>query len=452
MSERGTSVIEQAFPDQAQLEGLANDVLKEARAQGADAAEAGVSFGTGLSVTVRMGDVETLEFNRDRGLGVTVYFGHCKGSANTSDWSPSAIRETVQAACSIARFTGEDRCAGLAPPELMAHEIPDLDLHHPWALDAEAAIELAQDCESSARGFDERVTNSEGATVSTHQGISVYGNTHGFVGGYAGTRHGTSCAVIGRDGESMQRDFWYTAARAPEELESAAAVGRHAAERTVRRLNAQRLSTRQAPVLFAAEVATGLLGHFVAAIRGGKLYRNASFLVDYLGKSVFPEHVDIVERPHLKGALGSAPFDGEGVATADRDLVSGGILKGYVLDSYSACRLGMQTTGNAGGVHNLAIRPGEKDLSALLRDMGTGLLVTELMGQGVNYVNGDYSRGASGFWVEQGEIRYPVEEITIAGNLGEMFRNLSAVGSDVDTRGTIRTGSLLIDRMTIAGE
>ncbi|NIP73852.1 MAG: metalloprotease PmbA [Gammaproteobacteria bacterium] len=452
MSGDDESVVEQSFPEQSELEALAREALREAHAQGASAAEAGVSFGAGLSVTVRLGEVETLEFNRDRGLGVTVYVGQRKGSANTSDWSRAAIKETVAAACTIARFTSEDECAGLADARLMASQVPDLDLFHPWALEAEAAIELARTCEEAARALDGRISNSEGGTVSAHQGISVYGNAHGFLGGYAGTRHAISCSVIGRQGESMQRDYWYTTARDAGELERAESVGRRAAERTVRRLGARRLTTRRAPVVFAAEIATGVLGHLVAAVRGGKLYRNASFLVDHLGRQIFPRHVHIVERPHLPKALGSAPFDGEGVVTRDRELVSEGVLRGYVLDSYSARKLGMETTGNAGGVHNLSIRPGRHDLAGLLRQMDTGLLVTEVMGHGVNYVTGDYSRGAAGFWVENGELQYPVEEITIAGNLHEMFMNLAEVGTDVDIRGTIRTGSLLIEDMMIAGE
>lgn len=452
MTQGAESVVEQAFPDQAQLESLVQQALAEARSQGASAAEAGVSFDAGLSVTVRLGEVETLEFNRDRGLGITVYFGQRKGSASTSDWSAAAVKETVQAACAIARYTGEDPCAGLADPALMARDIPDLQLCHPWGVAPEEAIEIARSCEDEARGFDARISNSEGASVSSHQGISVYGNSHGFVGGYPTTRHSISCAVIGKDDRGMQRDYWYTVARDAADMEGAAAVGRKAAERTVRRLGGRRLKTRQAPVLFVAELATGLLAHLVAAVRGGKLYRRASFLLDHLGKPIFPEFVRIEERPHLKKALGSAPFDSEGVATKPRDLVRDGVLQGYVLDSYSARRLGMQTTANAGGVHNLSIAPGERDLDALLKEMDTGLLVTELMGQGINYVTGDYSRGAAGFWVENGEIQYPVEEFTIAGNLRAMFAGLVAVGNDVETRGSIRSGSLLLEPMTIAGE
>ncbi|MEJ2345722.1 MAG: metalloprotease PmbA [Gammaproteobacteria bacterium] len=452
MSRTAESVVERAFPERARLEELAAFVLKEARGRGASAAETGVSFGAGLSVTVRKGEVDTLEFNRDRGLSVTVYFGHSKGSASTSDWSEPAVREAVAAACSIARLTAEDPCAGLADAERMATEVPDLDLFHPWPLTAEDAIGIARACEGAALEADQRITNSEGGSVSSHQGVTVYGNSHGFVGGYTGTRHSVSCAVIGAHGNSMQRDYWYTIARDASDMEAAEAVGRHAAQRTVRRLDGRRLKTRQAPVLFAAEIASGVLGHLVAAVRGGKLYRNASFLVDHLGKRIFPEFVTIRERPHLKKALGSAAFDAEGVATTDRELVGNGVLNGYVLDSYSARRLGMETTGNAGGVHNLVIEPGSYDAVGLLQQMDTGLLVTEVMGQGINYVTGDYSRGAAGFWVENGEIQYPVEEITIAGNLADMFMQLAEVGTDVDSRGNIHTGSLLIGNMMIAGE
>lgn len=452
MSDTAQSLTKSAFPQLDTLQNLTADVLAEAKSQGASSAEAGVSFGAGLSVTVRLGEVETLEFNRDRGLAVTVYFGQRKGSASTSDWSAAAVRETVAAACDIARFTAEDDCAGLADAELMVRDIPDLDLCHPWDITPEAAIDLARSCEAQALNFDPRIVNSEGGSVFSHQGMTFYGNSHGFLGGYAGTRHSISCSVIGRHGEGMQRDYWYSAARDRADLEPAEVVGRTAAERTVRRLDARRLSTRQAPVIFAAEIATGILGHMVSAVRGGKLYRKASFLLDHLGKQIFPEWVQVREQPHLAKALGSAPFDNEGVATRERDLIRGGILQGYVLDSYSARKLAMQTTGNAGGVHNLSIACGDKDLTGLLREMGTGLLVTEVMGQGINYVNGDYSRGATGFWVEGGEIQYPVEEITIAGNMADMFRKLVAVGNDVDQRGNIRSGSLLIEQMTIAGE
>ncbi len=437
----------------ARLQQVVHDLLAEARRQGASAAEAGVSSDQGLSVTVRLGEVETVEHTRDNGLGVTVYFGQHKGSASTSDLSPQAIQDTVRAACNIARYTSEDPYAGLADPELMAREIPPLDLHHPWPISAAAAVTHARACEDAARAYDRRITNSEGATLDTHQGVFVYGNSHGFLGGYPTSRHSLSCAVVGEDSAGgMQRDYWYTTARAAADLEPADSVGRRAAERTVARLGARRLGTRQAPVVFRSEVAVGLLRSLVGAVRGPALYRRASFLLDALGQAVFPAFVRIHEDPLRPRGLGSSPFDDEGVATRPRDLVADGLLAGYVLDSYAARRLGMQTTGNAGGVRNLTMEPGELDLPGLLREMGSGLLVTELMGQGVNLVTGDYSRGAAGFWVENGEIAFPVEEITIAGNLRDMFRQLAAVGRDADCPGSFRTGSWLIEAMTIAGQ
>jgi PmbA protein len=440
------------LPQPAELETLVRLVLDESKACGASAAEAGVSLEAGLSVTVRLGEVETLEYHRDRGVGVTVYFGQRKGSASTSDFAPQALRETVRAACDIARYTSEDDCAGLADAALMARDIPDLDLCHPWDVDAARGIEIAQRCEAAARTADARITNSEGATLSSHQGLRVYGNSHGFIAGYPSTRHSLSCSVIAGRDDQMQRDYWYSVARRHEDLEDAEHIGRMAAERTLRRLNGRKLGTRQVPVIFAAEIATGLFRSFVGAVRGSSLYRKSSFLLDHLGKPVFPEFVHIHEQPHLRGALGSSPFDSEGVATRARDLIANGVLQSYVLDSYSARKLGMQTTGNAGGVHNLSVDSGALDADGLLREMGTGLLVTELMGQGVNMVTGDYSRGAAGFWVENGAIQYPVEEITIAGNLKDMFMHIVAIGTDVERRGNYRTGSVLIERMTVAGE
>ncbi len=434
------------------LKGAVAQVLEEANRQGASSAEAAVSADQGLSVTARLGDVETLEYHKDQGVGVTVYFGKRKGTASTSDLRPAALREAVGAACRIARYTAEDSCAGLADPELMAGDYPDLDLDHPWEVTAEQAIEIAKACEDAARSQDERIVNSEGASVNTFRGTAVYGNSHGFLGGYTGTRHSLSCSVIGEQDGAMQRDYWYSVSRDNEHLESPETVGREAARRTVHRLGARRLTTRQVPVVFACDVARSVLGHFVGAVRGGALYRKASFLLDHLDQPVFPDFVRIHEQPHLKGALGSAPFDSEGVATRSRDLVGNGVLKSYVLDTYSGCKLGMQSTGNAGGTRNLTIDPGEHDLDGLLKYMDTGLFVTELIGHGINMVTGDYSRGAAGFWVEGGEVQFPVEEITIAGNLKDMFMNLAAVGNDVDTRGNILTGSLLIEGMTLAGE
>jgi PmbA protein len=437
--------------DEQFYQDVVSNLLTEARSQGATAAEADASIVKGLSVTVRMGEVETVEYNQDRGLGVTVYQGQRKGSASTSDFSPGAVKEAVTAALNIARYTSGDDYAGLADAALMAHDYPDLDLYHPWHITAEDAIEQATECEAAARRVDERISNSEGASVSTHTGFRVYGNTHGFVGSYPSSRHSVSCSVIAREGDSMQRDYWYSAVRNAANLEAATQVGEKAAQRTLRRLNGRRLGTTRVPVLFAAEVASSLLTHFISAIQGASLYRRSSFLLDSLGEEVFPEFVTVREQPHIPCSIGGAPFDSEGVGTREREIVSRGVVEGYVLDSYAARKLNMQTTGNAGGVHNLSINHGELDLDGLLRKMGTGLLVTELMGQGVNRVTGDYSRGAAGFWVENGEIRYPVEEITVAGNLRDMFRQIVAVGRDVDTRRNVRTGSILLESMTVAG-
>lgn len=435
-----------------QLDACVAQVLGEARAQGASQAEAGVSVDSGLTLTVRLGEVETLEYQRDRGIGVTVYFGQRKGSASSSDLSPSALKETVRAACSIARYTAADDCAGLADALLMAREFPDLDLCHPWDLAPEQAIEIAARCEAAARGFDARIRNSEGATVTTHQGLRVYGNSHGFLAGYASTTHSLTCVVIGGESGGMQRDYWYSTARDPQELESVEAVGVKAAERTVARLGARKLGTRRAAVLFTPEVARGLIGHFLGAMRGGAQYREASFLLKAAGQQVFPDFVQLSERPHLKKALASAAFDNEGVATRDAEIVDHGVATTYLLDSYAARKLKLTSTGHAGGVRNLIVKPGALDYTGLLKHMGTGLVVTDLMGQGVNHVTGDYSRGAAGFWVENGEVAYPVEEITVAGNLRDMYKNMVAIGNDVDLRGSIRTGSILVGEMTIAGE
>ncbi len=433
------------------LTSLVADILAEAKQQGASAAEAGLSVDRGLSVNVRLGEVETIEHHRSQGLGVTVYFGQSKGTASSSDLSAQAVRETVAAACRIAKYAAEDEYAGLPDAELLATEFPDLDLYHPWDLVVDGAIQLAKRCEDAARGYHPDISNSEGANLNTYQGLRVAGNSLGFLHGYPSSRHSMSCSVIGGVGDNMQRDDWWTVARDAADLEPAESVGRKAAERTVRRLGGQSLSTRHCPVIFAAEVAGGLIGHFIGAIRGGNLYRKSTFLLDQLGKPVFPGFIHIHEQPHLRKALGSAPYDGEGVATHPHDLVKDGILESYVLSTYSARKLGMKTTGNAGGVHNLILDPGELDLPSLLKKMGTGLLVNELMGQGVNIVTGDYSRGAGGFWVENGEIQYPVEEITIAGNLKDMLMNIVTVGNDVDLRGNTRTGSIMMEELTVAG-
>jgi PmbA protein len=434
------------------LDRLVALALEEARAGGASQAEVGVSVDTGLSVTVRLGEVETLEYQRDRGLGITVYVDQRKGSASTADLGNEAVLETVRKALSIASFTAADECAGLADAELMARELPDLSLSHPWDVSPEAAIEIARACEAAALAADSRVKNSEGAALGTHRGLRVYGNSHGFIGGFESTGHSVSCAVVGVAGEEMQRDQWYTTARDWRDLEDAATVGRKSAERTAARLGSRKLATRRAPVLFAPEMARGLFGHFIAAIRGGSQYRKSSFLLGAAGQQVFPAFIQIQERPHILKGQASSAFDNEGVATRDRDLVSDGVLQGYLLGAYSARKLGLQTTGNAGGPHNLIVPSTGEDQAQLLRRMGKGLLVTEMMGQGVNIVTGDYSRGASGFWVEGGEIRFPVHEITIAGNLRDMLRGVVAIGSDVDLRGGVRTGSVLIAEMTIAGD
>ena len=446
------SVIKNSVYSRGQLESLVADILSEAKNQGATASEAAVSIEAGLSVTARLGEVETVEHNHDKGLGVTVYCGQSKGSASTSDFSPEAVRDTVAAACRIASYTAEDEYAGLAEASLMATETPDLDLIHPWDLSPEQAIDIAVECENAARGFDKRITNSEGASVGSHQAFRVYGNSHGFVGAYGGTQHSLSCAVVGQEGDAMQRDYWYTSARNANNLEAASVVGLKAAERTVKRLGSKRLKTGQMPVIFSAEVASGLLSGFIGAISGGAQYRKSSFLLESLDQQIFPDFVSIDERPLLLQGSSSAPFDREGVATRNRDVVRNGILKSYVLDSYSARRLGLQTTANAGGLRNIFITTGDKDLAALCREMGRGLLITEMMGHGTNMVTGDYSRGATGFWIENGEIQYPVEEITVAGNLKKIFLNIAEIGCDVDHRGNIHTGSILVDGMTVAGE
>lgn len=437
---------------QDRLAQVVEDLLRRADTAGATAAEAAATANGGLAATVRMGEVETLEHHRDRSVSVTVYFGQRKGSASTADLSTSSLESTLDMACDIARYTTEDEYAGLADADRMATEFPDLDTWHPWEVTAERAIDIAMECESAARDRDERVNNSEGATVSSHSGVAVYGNSHGFLGRNRGSRHSTVCVVLAGENDGMQRDYWYTLARSADDLEGARAVGEKAADRVVRRLDARRLKTCQAPVVFSAEVARGLVSHFVDGIRGGNLYRKASFLVDSLEKKIFPDFMSIREQPHRRRGLASTNYDAEGVGTRERTVIADGVLKGYVLNSYSARKLGMETTGNAGGVHNLTVIPGKRGLDEILRDMGEGLLVTEVMGQGVNILTGDYSRGASGFWIENGEIAFPVQEITVAGNLGGIFSGIQATGSDVDTRGNIQTGSVLVDRMTIAGE
>ena len=434
------------------LRQIARDVLTYATAHGASDAETEVSEGFGQTVTVRQGEVETIEYNRDKGIGVTVYVGKQRGHASTSDFSPQAVRDTVDAALSIARFTASDDCAGLADPDLLARDIPDLDLWHPWDLPVERAIELAKACEAAGLAIDPRISNSEGATVSTQESHFAYGNTLGFLAGYPTSRHGIWCALIAGKNDAMQRDDWYETTRDPADLVAPAIVGRRAGERTVRRLGARKMATTQAPVLFEAPIAASLLGHFVSAVSGGNLYRKSSFLLDSVGEQIFAPWVRISDLPHIRKGLASTAFDEEGVATRPRDVVRDGVVQGYFLGSYSARKLGLRSTGNAGGNHNLFPDDTGDDFAGLLRKMGTGLLVTELMGHGVNPVTGDYSRGAAGYWVERGEIAYPVQEITIAGNLKDMFRGIAAVGNDVIRRGSRQCGSILIERMTVAGD
>jgi PmbA protein len=437
--------------NQHALRELAQNVLDHAAAKGATACEVDVSEGFGQSVSVRRQEVETIEYNRDKGLGVSVYIGQRRGHASSSDFSLAAVRASVEAALSIARFTAEDDCAGLPDAKLLATKAMDLDLFHPWDISVEAAIEIARRCEQAAFDVSPMVKNSEGASVSAQTSHFVSANSLGFMGGFATSRHYMSCSVIAGESEDMQHDDWYVSQRDARKFPDAATVGDYAARRALSRLGARKLKTRKCPVIFEAPLATGLIGSFVHAISGGALYRKTSFLVDSLGQQLFPDFVQISERPHVRGGFASSPFDDDGVATHDREVVKNGVLQGYFLSTYSARKLGLQTTGNAGGAHNLLVQPGRHDLKGLLREMGSGLLVTELLGQGVNYVTGDYSRGAAGYWVEKGEIAYPVEEITIAGNLREMLRGISAIGNDIEVRGSKQVGSILVERMTIAG-
>ncbi|MFA5370366.1 MAG: metalloprotease PmbA [Sideroxydans sp.] len=433
------------------LRQMAADIIAYARKQGASASVAEVSAGLGQSVSVRQGEIETIEYNRDKGLGVSIYLGQRRGQASTSDFSRQAMQDAVQAALNIARFTAEDDCAGLPEESLLARDWPDLDLHHAWPIDVAQAVELARDCERAAFATDRRIVNSEGASVNVGSGSFVLANSLGFNGGYTSSRHSVGCAVIAGKGDAMQRDYWYSTARHPADILKVEEIGRIAAERTVRRLKARKLPTTQCPVLFEAPVATSLFGHFVGAVSGGSLYRKSSFLLDRLDEPVFSPLVQVEDVPDIVRGLGSSPFDNEGVRTQHRTIVENGVLRGYFLGTYSARKLGLHSTGNAGGTHNLLIRPGTLDFDGLLRQMGRGLLVTELLGHGVNAVTGDYSRGAAGFWVEHGEIQYPVEEITIAGNLKEMYMDIVALGNDVLAQGSRRCGSVLIGRMAIAG-
>lgn len=435
-----------------EIKQMSEDVLKVAKNLGASAAEAELSLSIGQNVSVRLNEIENIEYNRDKGMSVTVYFGQQKGHASTSDLTPQALKDTVAAACNIAKYTAKDEFCGLADAALMATETPDLDLHHPWNISVDEAIAIAKECEAAALRVDDRITNSEGASVSTGTGFFAYSNSHGFTGGYPSSRHGISCSVIAESNNNMQRDYWYSTARAAEDLQQAKDIGKIAGERTVRRLDAKKIKTCQVPVLFEAPLASGLISSLVSAISGGNLYRKSSFLLDSLDQQIASPILNIYEDPHIKKGLASSPFDNEGVATIARQLVKDGVLQGYVLSSYSARKLGLQTTGNAGGNHNLIVQPGEHDFAGLLKQMGTGLLVTELLGHGMNMVTGDYSRGAAGFWVENGVVMHPVEEITIASNMADMLRMIVGIGRDVLVQGSKQVGSILIERMTVAAD
>lgn len=432
------------------LQAHVEEALDRAQKLGADGVEASASLHAGIGVTVRMGETETLEHHRDRGVSVTIYRGRSKGHASSADLRPGSVRECVDRAMDIAGYTQEDRFNGLADPARLATVFPDLDCWHPHALDVDEAMRRAMECEDAGRA-DKRISNSEGASFSSEMGLQVLGNSHGFIGRESGSRFSQSCVLIAGKGDKMQRDYWYDTRRAFEDLEAPAETGHEAARRTVQRLGACRIPTARLPVLFAPQVARGITGHLVSAISGSALYQNASFLKEAAGTRLFPEWLGISELPHLPRASGSAVFDAEGVSTRERELVDAGVLTGYVLSSYSARRLGLETTGNAGGVHNLVLHGPVRDFGELLKDLDRGLLVTEVMGQGVSIVTGDYSRGASGFWVENGQIGHAVEEVTIAGHLKNMFSSIRALGSDRDERSNIQSGSLLIDGMTIAG-
>ena len=434
------------------LKNIISDALSLARERGASQAEAGLTVSEGMSVSARMRDVETVEYQNDNGLGISVYFGQCKGTASTSSLDPEAIKKTVLAACDIAKYTSQDPCTGLADEALMATKFADLDLYHEWDLNTEQAIEMALQCEAAALDYDKAISNSEGASVDIGKSVSAYGNSHGFLQTENKTRYSISCSVLAENEKGMQRDYWYSVNRDARYLDSVEEIGRKAAQRTVDRLGARKLKTQNASVLFVPEMARGLIGHFNGAIGGNAQYRKASFLLDALGTQVFPDFMQLKENPFKKGALGSANYDGEGVSTEEHELVKDGVIQCYLLDSYAARKLNLQTNGHASGVHNLQVSDTGKDFNACLKAMDTGFLVTELMGQGVNTVTGDYSRGAAGFWVENGELQYPVEEITIASNLKDMFSGIVEIGNDVDTRGNTLCGSILIESMTIAGE
>ena len=435
-----------------EVKNAVEEVLKHAKKLGATSAEAAMSSTSGLSVSTRMGEVETIEFNQDGGLGISVYVGNHKGSASTADLSPETLRTVVEKAVDIARFTSDDPCNGIADKELLEMSPPQLDLFHPWQLTPEEGVAQCIEAEKAAMEADPRIVNSDGASLASHQGIRVYGNSHGLIAGYPRTRHTLSTMVIGKEGEQMQRDSAYTISRVHGELKSAHDVGLEAATATLAKLGSRKVSTAKVPVVFRADIANSLFGHLVAGIGGGALYRKSSFLLDTLGEQIFNPCVNIAEKPHLMRGLASSPFDSEGVKTVDRDIITDGVLNTYLLASYAARRLGMEATGHAGGIHNWLVKPTHDDLTSLLANMGTGLLVTELMGQGVNTVTGDYSRGAAGFWVENGEIQYPVSEITIAGNLKDMFMGIEGIAGDIEQRGAVQTGSVLVNNMQVGGE
>ena len=437
---------------QQELTTLVDNILSEAKRQGADQAEVSASMERGLGVSVRKGELENLEFNQDRGFGITLYVGKRKGSASTTDSSPDAIRETVAAAKGIASHTEEDPFSGLAEASLMPTQSVDLDLYHPWDIEPEQATAMAVECEAAGLSVDKKLTNSDGAQISSQQALRVYGNSHGFIGAYPSTRHSMSCVLIGEDNDGMQRDYWYSLSRRWQELESAVDIGVKAAERTVQRLSPQKAPTGKYPVILAPNLAAGLIGNLNSAISGGSQYRKASFLLDALGQQVLPSWLSLREESQMSGGLASAYFDGDGVATRNNVFVESGNLSNYILSSYSARKLGLATTGNAGGVHNLHLDAPMQPLSALLAQMGNGFFITELMGQGVNGVTGDYSRGASGYWVENGEIAYPVAEFTLAGNLKDMLLNIVALADDIDVRSSILAPSMLLESMTVAGE
>ena len=440
---------------EVELREISSNVLKLSKKYGASDAELSLNRGTGLSVEIHMDNVDKLEYHRDQGLNLSVYMGKHTGSASTGDLSPQAIEDTVKAACNIAKYTEEDKYTGLADADMMApaNEIGDLDLYHPWDLEADKAIEIARECEKYALEFDPRIVNSDGASISTYSGIGLVANSHGFTGVVPSSRHSLSCSVIGQEvgDEDMQRDYWYSSTRVNAELESAEAVGKKAAEKTLKRLQGKQISTRKANVLYSPEMARSIISHFTSAIAGGAQYRKSTFLLDSIDEKVFPEFIRLHEQPHLLRAFGSGYFDKEGVATSNRELVIDGVLQNYIMGSYSARQLGLKSTANSGGTHNLTLDSTGQNFDELLKMLDTGFLVTELIGSGINGITGDYSRGAAGYWVENGEIQYAVEEVTVAGNLKDMFQNIVAVGNDVDLRSATRTGSILIEGMMIAG-